>query len=138
MNEFDHLSDHQLSALINKLALTMHRAHGELNNRQTLRLEAAYGHELAHARAAGLEGGTETLPDGTVRIVWCFYCGERPGWQREHKLPRSRGGTDAPANIVRSCSTCNYRKGTMTFEEYRASLERRSGNPHVFFGERVK
>lgn len=29
----------------------------------------------------------------------------------EHMLPRSKGGTDDPANLARACKPCNSRKG---------------------------
>jgi len=59
----------------------------------------------------------------------CFYCEAvleiRGGWHVEHKLPKSRGGTDLADNLVPSCAPCNYAKGTRTREEY---LEQATGN----------
>ena len=40
----------------------------------------------------------------------------------DHILPRSRGGTDHPANLQLLCSGCNRSKGGKTMAEWRASL----------------
>ncbi len=54
----------------------------------------------------------------------CQYCGrhrsELRGRQfltRDHVVPLSRGGTNAWANVVTSCSACNNRKGNHLPEE---------------------
>ncbi len=59
----------------------------------------------------------------------CAYCGEVSAvLQKEHKIPLSRGGSNAAANIVPSCPRCNLRKGSLTDAEFRdriaAELER--------------
>jgi 5-methylcytosine-specific restriction endonuclease McrA len=55
----------------------------------------------------------------------CFYCGA-PAKTRDHKLPRSRGGTDAPENLVLACKSCNSSKGRLTAEEFLAARELRT------------
>ena len=58
----------------------------------------------------------------------CHYCGVRTrskmGWRnsatRDHRVPLSRGGADAGANVVLACWRCNQVKGHMTEEEFRA------------------
>ena len=53
----------------------------------------------------------------------CAYCGEVSAvLQKEHKIPLSRGGSNAAANIVPSCPRCNYRKGSLTDAEFRERL----------------
>lgn len=54
----------------------------------------------------------------------CQYCGrnesqlaQREGLEREHIVPRSRGGKDVWTNVVTACSTCNARKRDRTPEE---------------------
>jgi hypothetical protein len=100
--------------------------------------------EAAFRKAAGDElrfiddlhqATKENFRTGLWEIVWCFYCGEKPGWQRDHMTPRSRGGSDDPTNIVRSCRACNLRKGTLTLEEYRIKLAEKAELPFVFAGE---
>lgn len=69
----------------------------------------------------------------------CHYCSgalfstkdPMPYWPSEgrtiptidHKLPRSRGGTDALDNLVLACNKCNARKRNLTDEEYNDWLE---------------
>lgn len=49
----------------------------------------------------------------------CNYCETRhPGFQMDHKIPVSRGGSDAIENITVACPGCNAEKGTMTAAEY--------------------
>jgi 5-methylcytosine-specific restriction endonuclease McrA len=48
----------------------------------------------------------------------------------EHLLPRSRGGTDVPENLVVAHRSCNNEKGMLTLAEYR-----RAKNVPAFFGE---
>lgn len=40
----------------------------------------------------------------------CDYCGTAGPMEREHMLPRSKGGGDEPANIAAACHPCNTRK----------------------------
>lgn len=66
----------------------------------------------------------------------CAYCGanvtfsdraepdERP--TRDHIVPRSRGGTDAKANIAIACADCNVEKGKLDGEEFIAWKEGRA------------
>jgi 5-methylcytosine-specific restriction endonuclease McrA len=134
MNDLKKLSDAELDAAIERAMHIYDSLQEERRVRERERLAAAYGDELPFV--SDLWAGTVER-NGKYEIRWCFYCGVRPGWQREHKIPRSRGGIDHPSNIVMACMACNLSKGRMTVEEYRASLERRAGRPHVFFGERA-
>lgn len=62
---------------------------------------------------------------GTASIKGlCFYCGGE-ATERDHKIPKSRGGTDGPANIALACIPCNLSKGRLTADEFIADLERR-------------
>ena len=49
----------------------------------------------------------------------CRYCG-RPATHCDHVHPRSRGGTDAPENLVAACGWCNRSKNDQTVEEWQA------------------
>ena len=84
---------------------------------------------------------------GRRRNLWatdphCFYCRaklELTSSTIDHKIPRSKGGTNAEANTVLCCYPCNHSKGDMMpdeWEEYRKtpsdqrkSSERRLSNP---------
>lgn len=51
----------------------------------------------------------------------CQYCGGESGdpvLEWEHKIPRSRGGSDSVKNASLACSCCNRDKGNRTLEEY--------------------
>lgn len=48
----------------------------------------------------------------------CRYCGCTPGsdlLEVDHLVPRSRGGSNCPANLVAACKTCNSRKSDTIF-----------------------
>lgn len=49
----------------------------------------------------------------------CVYCGEIMPTRLEvdHVVPKSRGGSTTPDNLVASCHDCNQAKGNMTAEE---------------------
>ena len=49
----------------------------------------------------------------------CIYCGrsDRP-LTRDHKMPLSRGGSDAIDNVVPACRNCNASKARLTILEY--------------------
>ena len=52
---------------------------------------------------------------------YCYYCGKKldpNNWEIDHKIPKSRGGTDALDNLVPCCPECNDEKGDMTDREY--------------------
>lgn len=50
----------------------------------------------------------------------CYYCGcdISNGYDIEHKIPISRGGSNLIENICLSCENCNSRKHTKTEEEF--------------------
>lgn len=80
-----------------------------------------------HARRLGLVG---TLSAEDIIGKWelqggkCYYCGISLGdWQIDHKIPRSSGGPNLPANICIACEECNSRKHTTPFFEFLASLQ---------------
>ena len=72
------------------------------------------------------------------RALQCHYCKivmspdhpeRRPTW--DHKIPKSRGGTNKQANLVRACNRCNQLKGAMTAEEFVAFLRQTGTMQHV-------
>ena len=49
----------------------------------------------------------------------CFYCGKAvSGFEVEHMLPKSTGGSNRIDNLTLSCHDCNETKGTLTAEEF--------------------
>jgi len=80
---------------------------------------------MRSARRARLRGAAGAFTPTNLRAQFdaqgglCFYCGvalER--YHVEHKTPLSRGGSNAPDNIVCACPACNLRKGRKTAEEF--------------------
>ena len=56
----------------------------------------------------------------------CQYCGGESNDHRlewEHKIPKSRGGSDSIRNAVLACKTCNDAKSNQTPEEWLALLK---------------
>lgn len=51
-------------------------------------------------------------------MTQCHYCGE-PAETIDHVIPKSRGGTDEPGNLVPACRRCNASKGTKLLSEWR-------------------
>ena len=49
----------------------------------------------------------------------CVYCGG-PATERDHVVPKRRGGTDDPSNLVLACHACNTSKGLWTPDEWLA------------------
>ena len=64
----------------------------------------------------------------------CAYCGRKIDYkdmQVDHVKPLYRGwneapnrGEDVPENLLPSCRRCNFRKGTMTIEQFREELKK--------------
>jgi len=50
----------------------------------------------------------------------CLYCGEimPDRLEVDHIVPRSRGGSNTPSNLVAACHDCNQEKGNQTAEEF--------------------
>ncbi len=77
------------------------------------------------------------LTDDVRGAVWrrdgyrCVYCGHQATlltlWilEVDHKIPVSRGGSDALWNLQTTCASCNRDKGEKTDVEYRALLAMR-------------
>ena len=52
----------------------------------------------------------------------CAYCGEAIRVGPDHRIPLSRGGSNAIENVLPSCPDCNKRKYTLTEREFRVRL----------------
>lgn len=73
----------------------------------------------------------------------CEYCGVtmdlNSQWRhptRDHVVPRSKGGTNAPSNLVRACRACNETKGNNRLLEWVNQL-REAGDPRAERVERL-
>jgi len=79
------------------------------------------------ARRARLKGatGTHTATEWREKLELfagcCIYCGrDDVPMTRDHKIPLSRGGSNAIENILPACHSCNSRKRAMTADEFLA------------------
>ena len=73
----------------------------------------------------------------------CRCCGKRlvfenhstsrdpNGWEVDHDIPKSRGGTNRVDNLWPMCVNCNWRKSSLTWDEFKkhcpAAQSRRRG-----------
>lgn len=56
----------------------------------------------------------------------CLYCAaslRTTGYEVDHKMPLSRGGSNDPGNLCLLCPACNADKGALTHHEYESKLE---------------
>ena len=66
---------------------------------------------------------------------YCYHCGKklawsnygntdgRAGWEVDHSVPKSKGGTYHLNNLVPSCIPCNRDKGNLSSKQYRAIVD---------------
>jgi 5-methylcytosine-specific restriction endonuclease McrA len=99
----------------------LHPYRPEFSTQPTPRIEA-----MRQAR----ERGRHTAREWWALVVKvgrrCHYCGiecsplKRPSQRitKDHRIPVSRGGSDAIENIVVACRGCNSEKSNMTEDEY--------------------
>lgn len=56
----------------------------------------------------------------------CQYCGEKLDEETatvDHVIPKSKGGSSYPENMVCSCQECNLEKGNMMPKEFQAKIK---------------
>ncbi|MEM4284048.1 MAG: HNH endonuclease [Candidatus Caldarchaeum sp.] len=72
----------------------------------------------------------------------CAYCGCTSALQKDHIIPRCRGGMDHPDNVVWACEKCNQEKGDRDpFEWYTARYGLEEGKylvPRIVMGKYLK
>lgn len=69
----------------------------------------------------------EALPDSLKHLKYLAW---------DHKIPRSRGGSDLADNLTPACWECNTAKSDRTVEEYRQLMQIKTGIvPFLFWGE---
>lgn len=79
---------------------------------------AALNRPEVRAKLSAAHLGNTSFKDATVKGT-CAYC-FGPATERDHVIPRLRGGTDDPSNIVLACHRCNATKGNRTPDEWLA------------------
>ncbi len=70
----------------------------------------------------------------------CAYCGTElvEGWQIDHIVPKSRGGTNDIINLNPSCRACNNYKGGATLEEFRRQIDTLFNKSEYLFKSKAK
>lgn len=58
----------------------------------------------------------------------CHFCNNRPAETVDHIVPKNRGGSNRPVNLVGACSDCNENKGDMSYTVF-CRFIRRFGTP---------
>lgn len=56
----------------------------------------------------------------------CAYCGREIAYkdmQVDHIYPQYKGGSDDIDNLLPSCRACNFRKGTLSVEQFRREIK---------------
>ena len=53
----------------------------------------------------------------------CVYCGNKAE-EIEHIVPKSKGGTDSPYNLVIACKKCNKLKGKLSLKEFGKTMNK--------------
>lgn len=69
-------------------------------------------------KASGSHTTAEWLDKFALLGNVCLYCGEAKPLTRDHKVPLSRGGSNAIENIVPACQPCNSAKTYRTTKEF--------------------
>lgn len=86
------------------------------------------GIEYQRGELAGWEMRASLLEKFGRRCVYC-QAYDQP-FERDHRLPRSRGGSHRVSNLVLSCHTCNQAKGNQTAAEFgHAEVEQQARQP---------
>lgn len=67
----------------------------------------------------------------------CIYCGFQTALERDHILPRSRGGPDTAENSIWVCKQCNLHKGDKRLYEWQG-LENKDEVPRIAEGKYLK
>ncbi|EEV8378054.1 HNH endonuclease, partial [Escherichia coli] len=82
--------------------------------------------KMENAAVEGLEYQRGTLFDYEVKEYLlekynysCVYCGAKNvPFEKEHVIPRSRGGSNRISNLVLSCHDCNQKKDNLPIEVF--------------------
>jgi len=82
--------------------------------------------KIENAAIEGVEYQRGTLFDYEVKEYLlekyhysCAYCGvKNVPFEKEHVIPKSRGGSNRISNLVLSCRACNEKKDNMPIEEF--------------------
>ena len=74
------------------------------------------------ARLAGAPHEPYDRAEIFARYSWrCAYC-DAPAEHLDHVQPLSRGGADAPRNLLPACASCNLSKSAKTLAEWASTF----------------
>ena len=74
--------------------------------------------------ADGTHTAADVLLQGNSQRWNCWWCGKpcRDNYHVDHRVPLSRGGSDAPENLCITCPECNMKKGSKLPSEWNGRL----------------
>lgn len=101
---------------------TYSRNGGRAEVRKRLASQAGISYWNNRASKNNLSVSGEALKEMFDADPYCFYCRvslEAHNAHIEHRVPRSKGGSDDADNLVIACSDCNRIKHTRTEDEFR-------------------
>ena len=74
--------------------------------------------------------GESSVLYGNPTVPQCIYCGRTNGvLDVDHVIPRCRGGSNDPSNLVPACKRCNSRKNARLPSEWRNDLSQAALDP---------
>jgi 5-methylcytosine-specific restriction endonuclease McrA len=115
---------------------TEHREQRRASQRQWYKIHPEGFKANNHNRRARIKGNGGSFTTDELNALFekqegfCFYCGRllfesfSQTFHIEHKIPISRGGSNDISNIALSCAQCNFKKGTMTHDEFQQDLKK--------------
>lgn len=78
------------------------------------------GAQIRHAQKKRHERKINAWKEANGNCVYCLrsFNGLSVIFHLDHIIPRSKGGTFDPENLIASCESCNCRRGNKDFIEY--------------------
>lgn len=104
-----------------KLRAANPKRYREINRQANARFREAHG-QVYRIRKAGVPHEDYSRAETFARYSrTCAYCSD-PAEHIDHILPISKGGADAPHNLLPACAPCNLSKGAKTLAEWAATF----------------
>jgi len=114
----------------NRQYRTSHREQGRRNNERYKTNHPDTIRAIWQRHRARKNGAAGSYTSEDIRIIYksqqgkCWWCSCEVGneYHIDHRIPLSRGGSNAPGNLVISCPKCNWRKNNKLPHEWNGRL----------------